>query len=48
MRMTTRGLYALNASLTRAELSTEHKGVSLHRLANFVGVSPEFIQFIFF
>lgn len=48
MRMTTRGLYALKAILTLAELSSEQKPVSLQRLAQMEGLSPEFLQQIFY
>ncbi|GAB6277746.1 MAG: Rrf2 family transcriptional regulator [Rectinema sp.] len=48
MRMTTRGLYALKATLTLAKLSTEQKRVSLQRIAQIEGLSPEFLQQIFY
>jgi len=48
MRMTTRGLYGLKAILTLAELSDEHNPVSLQRIAQIEGLSPEFLQQIFY
>jgi Rrf2 family iron-sulfur cluster assembly transcriptional regulator len=46
--MTTRGLYALKAILTLAELSSEQKPVSLQKIAQIEGLSPEFLQQIFY
>jgi Rrf2 family iron-sulfur cluster assembly transcriptional regulator len=46
--MTTRGLYGLKAILTLAELSDEHNPVSLQRIAQIEGLSPEFLQQIFY
>jgi len=48
MRMTTRGLYSLRAILTLAELSDEQKPVSLQKIAQIEGLSPEFLQQIFY
>lgn len=48
MRMTTRGLYGLKAILTLADLSTGQKPVSLQKIAQTEGLSPEFLQQIFY
>jgi Predicted transcriptional regulator len=47
MRATTRGLYALKAILTLAKTSDGQTPVSLHQIASFEGLSPEFLQQIF-
>jgi Rrf2 family iron-sulfur cluster assembly transcriptional regulator len=48
MRATTRGLYALKAILTLAKTSDGQTPVSLHQIASFEGLSPEFLQQIFY
>ncbi len=48
MKMTTRGLYALKAILTLAEVSGSQKPVSLQKIAEIEGLSQEFLQQIFY
>ncbi len=48
MKMTTRGLYALEAILTLAEVSEHQKPVSLQKIAEIEGLSQEFLQQIFY
>jgi len=48
MKMTTRGLYALKAILTLAEVSECQKPVSLQKIAEIEGLSQEFLQQIFY
>ncbi len=48
MRTTTRGLYALKSLLALAGNASSEKPVPLHRLAENEGISPEFLQQIFF
>lgn len=48
MRTTTRGLYALKSLLALACNASSEKPVPLHRLAEDEGISPEFLQQIFF
>ncbi len=48
MKMTTRGLYALKAILTLAEVSKSQKPVSLQKIAEIEGLSQEFLQQIFY
>jgi len=48
MRATARGLYAVKSMLALAELTDENAAVSLHHLAEKEGISPQFLQQIFY
>lgn len=48
MRATARGLYAVKSMLALAELTDDNAAVSLHHLAEKEGISPQFLQQIFY
>ena len=48
MRITTRGRYALRASLAMAELGKEGKPVSVNMISEMEKISPVFLEQIFF
>lgn len=48
MRMTTKGRYALRASLALANLSDGVKPVSIKTISEYEDISPEFLEQIFF
>jgi Rrf2 family iron-sulfur cluster assembly transcriptional regulator len=48
MRITTRGRYALRASLALAKLETGGKAVSINQLSEMENISPVFLEQIFF
>ncbi|MCX8013231.1 MAG: Rrf2 family transcriptional regulator [Rectinema sp.] len=48
MRATARGLYAVKSMLTLVALTNGNTTVSLHHLADIEGISPQFLQQIFY
>ncbi len=48
MRITTKGRYALRAAIALAETSAEDKPVTIKAVAEREGISPEFLEQIFF
>jgi Rrf2 family iron-sulfur cluster assembly transcriptional regulator len=48
MRITTRGRYALRASLALAKLETDGNPVSINQLSEMENISPVFLEQIFF
>lgn len=48
MRATARGLYAIKSMLALTDLTDENATISLHQLAEKEGISPQFLQQIFY
>ncbi len=48
MRMTTKGRYALRAAIALARMSQGEKPVSIKAISDAEGISPEFLEQIFF